>query len=152
MLPRTLRAAPLIAGVMAISASFFGAAALADSLALDDTQRRYMPIQNISQNFGSKSMSGYFISQDTQCLVTLMVIEKSNPEAPPLQTATRVRLMLRPGEVAGLDSEEGRSLNVTCGQEAASLILDVGDRDRLVARQNLARRENVAKRELSLAH
>jgi hypothetical protein len=31
-----------------------------------------------------------------------------------------VRVMLDPGQVAGLDSEEGRSLSLTCGEDAAT--------------------------------
>jgi hypothetical protein len=40
-----------------------------------------------------------------------------------------------PGQIAGLDSEEGRSLDFTCGVGAAKLILDAGDRDKLMAPQ-----------------
>jgi hypothetical protein len=101
-------------------------------------QARYQPIQSISYAFGSKSMSGYFVEQSGICLVTLMVIEKSDPEEPLPLSPVRVRLILSPGQVAGLDSEEGRSLNVTCGEGGKTLLVDVGDRDSLVALQALA--------------
>jgi hypothetical protein len=53
----------------------------------------------------------------------LMVIEKTDPDLPQ-PTAARVRIMLDPLQVAGLDSEEGRSLNLTCGEGAATLAVD----------------------------
>ena len=65
-------------------------------------------------------MSGYFVDQAARCVVMLMVSEKSDPDTTPSTTATRLRLVLNPGEMAGLDSEEGRSLNFTCGEERSA--------------------------------
>jgi hypothetical protein len=48
----------------------------------------------------------------------------------------RVRLTLEPGEVAGLDSEEGRSLNLACGEAAASLTVTTGGTQQLALRAN----------------
>lgn len=58
---------------------------------------------------------------------------------------TRVRLVLYPGQIVGLDSEEGRSVNLTCGEDAATMLLDVGERDKLVALQSLALPNDLAK-------
>jgi hypothetical protein len=73
-----------------------------------------------------------------------MVYEKSDPETAPSSTATRVRLVLNPGETAGLDSEEGRSLNFTCGEGAMALLVDSGERDRLVELQRLTLRKTAS--------
>ena len=43
---------------------------------------RYRPIESISYDFGSKSMSGYFVRQGPVCLVSLMVIERQDPDQP----------------------------------------------------------------------
>jgi hypothetical protein len=102
--------------------------------AAPEGQARYLPIQSISYEFGSKSMSGYFVQQSTTCVVMLMISDKSDPAASP----ARVRLALVPGQIAGLDSEEGRSLNVTCGTGATTLLVDVGERGKLEAMQRLA--------------
>lgn len=99
------------------------------------SEAEYRPIQSISYEFGSKSTSGYFVQQDGACFVVLMVTENSEPEASRLISPTRVRLVLYPGEIAGLDSEEGRSLNFTCGEAAATLLVTEGSRDKLVALQ-----------------
>lgn len=93
---------------------------------------QYLPIQSFSYNFGSKFVSGYFTQQGYRCFVTLMVTEKSDPEGMLPPSPTRVRLVLNPAQIAGLDSEEGRSLNFTCGEGATTLFVDVGERDALV--------------------
>jgi hypothetical protein len=96
-------------------------------------QAQYQALQSISYEFGSKFTTGYFVHQAGKCVVTLMLAEKSNPEQPLAFTAARVRINLSPGQIVGLDSEEGRSLNFTCSEGASALLVDNGERDRLVA-------------------
>ena len=105
----------------------------------------YRPIDSIRYDFGSKSANGYFVQQAARCVVTLMVYEKPDADASSSNTATRVRLVLNPGETAGLDSEEGRSLNFTCGEGAAALVVDSGEREKLVELQNLPLRKTASK-------
>jgi hypothetical protein len=89
---------------------------------------QFAPIQSISYVFGSKSMSGYFVRESGGCAVILMISEKSDPDRLLPTTATRVRLALKPGQTAGLDSQEGRSLNITCGADARTLLVGAGER------------------------
>ena len=84
------------------------------------------------------------MEQAAKCLVTLMVSEKADPDEAPPATATRVRLVLSPGQMAGLDSEEGHSLNFTCGEGATALIVDVGEREKLIELQRLALRKTAS--------
>jgi len=136
----------ILAATATIAASLCAWVPAASSESLMEGQTRYLPIQSISYEFGSKTMSGYFVQQAATCFVALMVIEKSDPEAPsPASVATRVRLVLYPGQIAGLDSEEGRSVNLTCGEGAATMLLTVGERDKLVALQSLALPSELAK-------
>src|SRR5262249_1963626 len=93
-----------------------------------DGRAEYAPIQSISHVFGSKSMSGYFVRESAACAVTLMISEKSVSDDPLPTTPTRVRLVLDPGQTAGLDSEEGRSLKITCGAGAQTLLVDAAER------------------------
>jgi hypothetical protein len=81
------------------------------------------------------------VDQAASCVITLMVYEKGDPDAAPSSTATRVRLALKPGQMAGLDSEEGRSLNFTCGGGATALLVNVGERNEFVEFQRLSLRE-----------
>jgi hypothetical protein len=92
----------------------------------------FAPIESIRYDFGSKSMSGYFVEQGSACHVMLMVSEATDLDQSPPPSATRVRLVLLPGQIAGLDSEEGRSLNFTCGEGGTTLLVSAGERDRLV--------------------
>jgi hypothetical protein len=108
-------------------------------------QASYLPIQSISYEFGSKSMSGYFVEQAATCRVTLMIIERSEPEKSLPPSPTLVRLVLSPGQIAGLDSEEGQSLNFTCGEDAKTLLVDAGEKAKLVALQSLTLPKDVAK-------
>jgi hypothetical protein len=95
----------------------------------------YSPLKSISYEFGSKFMSGYFVEESGRCFITLMIIEKYKPDELLPLTAARVRLALDPGQIAGLDSEEGQSINVTCGDNAKTVLVDVGARDKLIAAQ-----------------
>jgi hypothetical protein len=111
---------------MAIGAtSVLGLALLASAASADLSAAanadQYREIQSISYDFGSKSTNGYFVQQDGQCQVVLMVSEKSDPDAAMQASPARVRLALQPGQSAGLDSEEGQSLSFTCGDSAGSL-------------------------------
>jgi hypothetical protein len=106
----------------------------------------YLPIQSVSYEFGSKAMNGYFVAQGAVCLVTLMISDKSDPDRLSPTTAARVRLMLEPGQIAGLDSDEGRSLNFTCGGGAKTLVVNYGERSKLVAQQRVAVQNTIADR------
>jgi hypothetical protein len=109
-------------------------AAVAESSLAED-QHRFKALESISYGFGSKFTSGFFVAQSGACLLTLMVIEKSQPDEPLPFTAVRLRLTLKPGQMAGLDSEEGRSLNFTCGEGATTLLVNAGEGDKLAAAQ-----------------
>jgi hypothetical protein len=123
----------------AVAASFWssGSAVSGGSRLQEEGDVLYRPIRSISYQFGSKTMSGYFVQRNSICAVTLMIAEKTDPDLPS-PTATRVRVMLEPGQVAGLDSEEGRSLSFTCGKDAATLVVSCGERDKLMAQQDIA--------------
>ena len=140
MFTRKFAYSAAFAGAIGISLCASAATAQTQSppQAPDKDQAAYAPIQGIRYDFGSKSMSGYFVSDTSRCVVVLMVSEKSDPETAPSATATRVRLMLNPGQTAGLDSDEGRSLNFTCGERAAALTVDIGEREKLVELQRLS--------------
>ena len=103
--------------VVAIGGSFWasGPAVSGESSPQKEGYARFLPVQSISYEFGSKAMRGYFVQEGEVCLVTLMIIEKIDPDSVSPVTAARVRLMLDPGQIAGLDSEEGGSLNIECG-------------------------------------
>jgi hypothetical protein len=142
MISKNLRAAACVGGAIAVSLLLWQPSASGGTA--PESRASYTQIQNIHQDFGSKTMSGYFMSQGGHCLVTLMVIERTDPDQPTTQTAARLRLVLEPGQVAGLDSEEGQSVNVTCGEEADSVVIKAGSRERLAVLQSRALRKSLA--------
>ena len=142
MFIRKIAQASIFVGTVGISLS--ASAVSSQAQALLDSEGKYAPIQSISYDFGSKSMSGYFVEQAARCVVMLMVYEKTDADAAPSSTATRVRLVLNPGQTAGLDSDEGRSLNFTCGGAATALLVDSGDRAKLVELQRLSLQKTVS--------
>jgi hypothetical protein len=142
MFIRKFAGASAFAGMVAINLA--ASAASGETQAPVKDEGKYAPIQSIRYDFGSKSMSGYFLDQAARCVVMLMVSEKGDADAAPSTTAARVRLVLNPGQTAGLDSEEGRSLNFTCGEGATALLVDAGEREKLVELQTLSLRETAA--------
>ena len=100
-----------------------------------DGLTRYRHMQGFSYTFGTKFTSGYFVKKSGRCFLTLMIVEKPDPDTQPPATAARFRILLNPGQIAGLDSEEGGSLNFTCDAAAEALKVELGERERLVTRQ-----------------
>jgi hypothetical protein len=96
-------------------------AAVASNAAPAGDRATYKPMQSISHDLGSKSAIGYFLRESGECRIVLMIAEKADPEAGPMPSAARLRLALRPGQGAGLDSADGRSIDLACGDEAATL-------------------------------
>jgi hypothetical protein len=124
-------------GMITACLSSWAPAASAESRSAVEDKAVFAPIDSVHYDFGSKSMSGYFVQQGGACHVMLMVFETTDPDKSRPPSATRVRLVLLPGQIAGLDSEEGRSLNFTCGKGGATLLVDAGERDRLANLQRL---------------
>lgn len=138
---------PGLAALLALASLSWSPAASGQSPSPVDADARYAPVQSISYEFGSKMMSGYFVDRSSACLVTLMIAERSDDSDSPMPSPTRVRLVLYPGQIAGLDSDEGRSLNFTCGEEATTLLVRAGQRDELVAVQAHALTKDIAKKQ-----
>ena len=96
----------------------------------------YKPLQPIRYEYGSKLMAGHFVQQGGQCLVSFTVSEKFRLSEPILPiTPAKFSLILNPGQVAGLDSAEQRSLNVICGESAKELLIDFGETALLATRR-----------------
>lgn len=146
MLSKKISGVVATAGITMAALLASAPVAISGSPSSSQSHAEYRPVQSISYEFGSKAMSGYFVQEDSACLVMLMIAEKGDPEMALPPSPTRVRLALNPGQIAGLDSEEGRSLNVTCGADAATLLVDTGDTRKLIARQATRPQRDLAER------
>ncbi len=124
MLTRSIKGIA-IAGLFIASVAAVATMAWSASTALSG-QTSYVPMQAISRDLGSKSAIGYFVRDAGVCQVVLLIGDNADPETGLRQTAARLRLALLPGQIAGVDSEEGPSLDLTCGEGAATLIVRNG--------------------------
>lgn len=141
MVPMRMTRTLALGGTLAACLWACAPTALAGSPTTVGDKAVFAPIESIRYDFGSKSMSGYFVEQASFCHVTLMISEAADPDKSPPPSAARLRLVLAPGQIAGLDSEEGRSLNFTCGAGGRTLLVNAGETAKLVKLQ--ARRETV---------
>jgi hypothetical protein len=89
-------------------------------------QATYLPMQAMTYDLGSKAAIGYFVREGGACHVVMMIGENGSVETASNLSAARLRLVLLPGQRALVDSEEGRSIDLTCGQEAGTLIVRHG--------------------------
>jgi hypothetical protein len=109
--------AVVIATTGAAPAAFAGETGQASDEAM------YAPIQALTYTLGSKQAVGYFVNAHGECQVTLMVGEAVDLDFITPPSAARLRLSLRVGQTLGLDSAEGHSLEMTCGPDAATLLV-----------------------------
>jgi hypothetical protein len=133
MFPKKLPSVLAFGGM--IAAAWMPTASAGSRSAVED-KAVFAPIERIRYEFGSKSITGYFVEQAGACRVMLMVSQTADPDKSPPTSAARVRLVLLPGQIAGLDREEGRSLNFTCGKDGTTLLVDAGERERLAHRES----------------
>ena len=91
------------------------------------SEAEYLPLRSISYELGSKKAIGYYTKADEACAVTLMLAENSDPDQANLPSAARLHVELVPGQLASVDSAEGRSLQIICGHDADSLTVIKGD-------------------------
>jgi hypothetical protein len=90
--------------------------------------------QAISYQLGSKRAVGYFVRVDGACQVTLMIAEAIDPELAQPTSAARLSLAMMPGQKAALASEEGESLELTCGSGAETVLVTRASAERSFAR------------------
>jgi hypothetical protein len=108
-------------GGLALAGTVAALATIGSQAATENAGTAYIPMQAISHDLGSKSVVGYFIREVGACQVVLMIAENADPDVRPVPSAARLRLALEPGQMAGLDSEEGQSIDLSCDDNAATL-------------------------------
>jgi hypothetical protein len=84
------------------------------------------PIEDISYQLGSKRAVGYFEPRNGRCRLTLMIAEAVDPDEAQPSSAARLSLPMQPGESIALTSEEGQSIELTCGAGAQTVAVKCG--------------------------
>ena len=102
---------------------FAGAAFLSNGAAAGDADL-YRPAQGLSHFFGSKHAVGYFLQKNGACAVNLFLAENAGEDAGP--SASRLELTVMPGDNVKLSSVEGQTIEMKCGDGAATLEVKAG--------------------------
>ncbi len=118
--PRTIRVACAMTFMAALAISW------ASGVKAVTGERSYRPVQAIDYALGSSRAVGHFRQHDNMCQITLMLVDESGVELRDARATARLRLALRPGQTAGVDSDAGRYIDLTCGPEAKSLTVQDG--------------------------
>jgi hypothetical protein len=111
--------------VGAVTAGSFAAVAAAAGDAAENRDpsgiATFQPIEAVSYQIGSKRAVGYFEARGGKCQVTLMIAEAVDPDQAWRSSAARLSLAMAPGQSAALVSEEGASMELTCGGGAQTV-------------------------------
>ena len=73
------------------------------------------PIQAVTHEFGDRTVLAYFTRGTGTCDAVLMTHQEPGP---------RVRVSLAPDQVATIENVDGGALELTCGVEAARMLVE----------------------------
>ena len=114
------------AAVLAIllSAPGLTAAGISQARAADTNAHVYPPLGGFSYSFGSKVAVGYFMQKDQACALNLFLAENAEDGDGPF--AARLQMKVGPEETIELGAPEGQTLDIKCGDGAATLAVTGG--------------------------
>jgi hypothetical protein len=81
----------------------------------------FKPTEGMTYQLGSKRAIGYFVNNDGNCQVTLMIAEAVDPDLAQPPSAARMSVGMLPGQSIALGSAEGESMIATCGTGGETL-------------------------------
>ena len=93
------------------------------------------PLQGASFDIGTKRAVSYFLSDDEECKLTLMLAELVNDDEANGLAATRMTVAVEVGKAARLDTAEGKSLEFKCQPGGQEMSIDVIEPGRILAIQ-----------------
>jgi hypothetical protein len=77
------------------------------------------PLEPILSAIGSKRVIAFYEPAEGQCAFQAVIWEKDDIDA---RTASRLRLSLGQGQIAHIDSDWDKSLNIRCEKQALSVV------------------------------
>ena len=87
------------------------------------------PDDTILDVFGSKRVLAFFEPDMGQCAVRSVAWDIVDAEADTVYSAVQVRISLKPGQIIHLDASDNETVNLQCGDNAATLaVVDSDDR------------------------
>ena len=91
------------------------------------------PMQGVIFDIGTKRAVSYFLSDDEECKLTLMLAELVNDDEAHGLAATRMTVAVEVGKAARLDTAEGKSLEFKCQPGGQEMSIDVIEPGRILA-------------------
>ena len=79
------------------------------------------PYEPIFDAFGSKRVLAFFEPDMGQCAVRSVAWDIVDADADTVYSAVQVRISLKPGQILHLDARENETVNLQCGDNAATL-------------------------------
>ena len=107
-----------------LSAPALTAAGISQARAADTNTDVYRPMGGFSYSFESKIAVGYFMQKDQACALNLFLAENAEYGAGP--SAARLQMKVGPEETIKLGAPEGQTLDIKCGDGAATLVIARG--------------------------
>jgi hypothetical protein len=89
--------------------------------AFADEARFVGPARGLMLDVGSKHTVSYFVPDEGKCNLTLMVGEKADANGDNSSVGARVLVSIEGGKNTRIETAEGKSLEFTCSQGAASM-------------------------------
>jgi hypothetical protein len=78
-------------------------------------------LNGVSFDIGAKRVMSYFLSDEGQCKLTLIVSNKMQGDEVPTDMPVRFDVAIDPGKDARLDTAEGKSLRFDCASQTQAL-------------------------------
>ena len=91
------------------------------------------PLHGVSFDIGTKRAVSYFLSDDEECKLTLMLAELVNDDEANGLAATRMTVAVEVGKAARLDTAEGKSLEFKCQPGGQEMSIDIIEPGRILA-------------------
>jgi hypothetical protein len=79
------------------------------------------PYEPILTTVGGKRIIAFYVPDNGNCVVNAVVWDAAAPETP--YPSARIRISLNPGQTFHLDGAQQQSVNLQCGDKAATLAL-----------------------------
>jgi hypothetical protein len=86
-----------------------------------DSSWTLRPLGGVSFDIGAKRAMSYFLSEEEQCKLTLIVSNKMQGDEVPTDTPVRFDVAIDAGKDVSLDTAEGKSLRFDCALRAQLL-------------------------------
>jgi len=77
------------------------------------------PHEPILVNLGDQRIVAFFVPERDGCAVNAVTWKDTGPDAP--YASTRVRIILKPGQIMQIDSAQPHAMGLLCGADASNL-------------------------------